>query len=88
VDTTFYCSFLVRLWHEAPEAGGAWRGEVESIQSGQLVTVQSLDEALEIIRQVVGHSQPPAGPTSESDHVLTNVLSSWHRPKRKRTKEA
>jgi len=68
VDTAFYCSFLVRLWHEPPEAGGAWRGEVESIQSGQLVTVQSLDEALEIIRQAVGQAQPPNPPTIESEH--------------------
>ena len=56
MDTAFYRSFLVRLWREPPEASGAWRGEVESIQGGQLVTVQSLDEALEFIRQAAENS--------------------------------
>ena len=71
MDTAFYRSFLVRLWREPPKASGAWRGEVESIQGGQLVTVQSLDEALEFIRRAAEDSQPPAPPAPESDHLLT-----------------
>lgn len=70
MDTPAYRSFLVRLWRE-PAATGAWRGEVESIQSGQLVTAESLDSTLEIIRQAVGTSQLPAAPTRESDPGLT-----------------
>jgi hypothetical protein len=72
VDSAFYRSFLVRLWREPPEASGAWRGEVESIQGGQLMTVRSLDEALEFIRQVAENSQPPAPPAPQSDHLLTD----------------
>jgi hypothetical protein len=67
VDTAFYRSFLVRLWREPPQASGAWRGEVELIQGGQLVTVQSLEEALEFIRQTAGNGQPPAAPIPASD---------------------
>jgi len=72
VDTPFYCSFLVRLWREPPEASGAWRGEVESIQGGQLVEVQSLDEVLEYIRQAAETSQPPALPAPGSGDQMTN----------------
>ena len=67
MDTPFYRSFLVRLWREQGAADGAWRGEIEAIQSGQLVTVQSLDEALEFIRQAAGNSQPPVAPTCASE---------------------
>ena len=67
MDTPFYRSFLVRLWREQGAASGAWRGEIESIQSGQLVTVQSLDEVLEFIRQAAGNSQPLAEPTCTSE---------------------
>ena len=72
MDTPFYRSFLVRLWREPPKTSGAWRGEVESIQGGQLVAVQSLDEALQFIRQAAETSQPPAPPAPESDNQLTD----------------
>lgn len=62
MDNPSYHSFLVRLWREPPTADGAWRGEVESIQSGQLVSVQSLDQALALIREAVGVSHRPAAP--------------------------
>ena len=66
MDNPSYRSFLVRLWRDSPEAVGVWRGEVESIQSGQLVTVRLLDEALEFIRQAADGSQPPAAPMPKS----------------------
>ncbi len=53
-------SFLVRLWHEPAEAGNAWHGEVESIQSGDVVAVPSLDAALERIQQAGGDDRSPA----------------------------
>ncbi len=71
MDSPSYRSFLVRLWHE-PSAADSWRGEVESIQSGHIVAADTLDTTLEIIRQAVGNSQPPASPTPTSDHGLTD----------------
>ena len=58
MEPASYHSFLVRLWREPPAAGGSWRGEVEVIQRGHLVPVQSLDEALALIRRAV-ESDPP-----------------------------
>jgi hypothetical protein len=55
-----YRSFLVRLWRDPPGAGGAWRGEVESIQSGELVCAGSLDEVIGSIRRAAGIASPPA----------------------------
>ena len=68
MDSPSYRSFLVRLWRE-PSAAGAWHGEVESIQSGQILPVETLDDVLVLIRQAVGTSQPPALPASESDRA-------------------
>ena len=70
MDTPYYRSFLVRLWREQGTGDGAWRGEVESIQSGQTVTAESLDTTLEIIRQAIGNSQSPAVPTPGLDQGL------------------
>jgi hypothetical protein len=70
VDSPSYRSFLVRLWRD-PVAVDVWQGEVESIQSGQVMTAESLDTLLEVIRQAAGISQPPASPTSEPDHEST-----------------
>ena len=72
MDTPFYRSFLVQLWHE-PAAPGSWRGEVESIQSGQTVSAESLDTMLEIIRQAVVTSQSLAVATPGSDQGLTDT---------------
>ncbi len=65
MDSACYRSFLVRLWCESPASGGTWRGEFESIQSGQVVTVRSLDELLAFLRQAVEQSQPPASGASK-----------------------
>ena len=72
MDTPFYRSFLVRLWHE-PAAPGSWRGEVESIQSGSTVTGESLDATLEIIRLAVGNSHSSAVPTPAANQVSTDI---------------
>ncbi|GAC1386761.1 MAG: hypothetical protein NVSMB42_07470 [Herpetosiphon sp.] len=45
-----YCSFLLRLWC-GPAATGAWQGEIEHIQTGTVVNVCSLEEALNVIRR-------------------------------------
>lgn len=55
-----YRSFLVRLWRDPPETGGGWRGEVESIQSGEIVTVDSLEQILAILQQVAGLPTEPS----------------------------
>lgn len=48
-----YRSFLVRLWREPGAVGDAWRGEVEHIQSGVVIVVASLEEALGVIRRAL-----------------------------------
>jgi hypothetical protein len=54
-----YHSFLVRLWHEPGDADAAWRGEVEHIQSGAIVTVSSLEEALSLLRRSAAAADEP-----------------------------
>ena len=49
-----YASFMVRVWRdqadaEAPAAGAAWKGELESVQSGQTWHFQGLDELLDLL---------------------------------------
>jgi hypothetical protein len=51
MDHSSYRSFLIRLWREPGVADDPWRGEVEHIQSGVVVTVFSIEEALSLIRQ-------------------------------------
>jgi hypothetical protein len=51
MDDPSYHSFLVRLWRVPGEADGPWRGEVESIQSGAIIAISSLEEAFSLIRQ-------------------------------------
>jgi len=54
-----YRSFLVRLWRDPPD--GPWRGEVESIQSGELVCVGSLEDCIRIMRRAAElPAEPPA----------------------------
>lgn len=48
-----YRSLLVRFWREPDGPGEMWRGEVEHIQSGIVVAVASLEEALALIRRVL-----------------------------------
>lgn len=50
MDDPSYRSFMVRLWQEPATSEALWRGEVESIQSGRVVTVSSLEEVLCLIR--------------------------------------
>jgi hypothetical protein len=66
VENSSYRSYLLRLWHEPPDAHD-WYGEVESIQSGQLVAIHSLDEALAVIRQAVENDPPPATPSRKAE---------------------
>lgn len=47
-----YRSFLVRLWRDP--ADGPWRGEVESIQNGELECVESFEALIEILRRAAG----------------------------------
>ncbi|HEU5101506.1 MAG TPA: hypothetical protein VFU22_20930 [Roseiflexaceae bacterium] len=51
MDDSSYRSFLIRLWREGGVADAPWRGEVEHIQSGVVVAVFSIEEALSLIRQ-------------------------------------
>ena len=50
MDDSSYRSFLSRLWREAGVADDPWRGKVEHIQSGVVVAVFSIEEALSLIR--------------------------------------
>ncbi|MCC6169487.1 MAG: hypothetical protein IT329_19870 [Caldilineaceae bacterium] len=74
IDDPSYRSFLVRLWH-APEASeAAWRGEVEYIQSGSVVTVFSLEEVFRLILHTAAgvaapdQSSYPGQPISDSSY--------------------
>lgn len=51
LDDPTYRSFLVRLWHVAGTPDGAWSGEVEHIQSGVVVAVNSPEEVLRLMQQ-------------------------------------
>ena len=51
MDDSSYRSFLIRLWREPGVADDPWRGEVEHIQSGVVVAVFSIEEALSLIRK-------------------------------------
>ena len=66
MDDVSYRSFLIRLWREPRGADAPWRGEVEHIQSGVVVAVFSIEEALSLIRQAAaGNEACPNGPTCE-----------------------
>jgi hypothetical protein len=51
MDDSSYRSFLIRLWREPGVADDPWRGEVEHIQSGVVVAVFSIEEALSLIQK-------------------------------------
>ena len=51
MDDSSYRSFLIRLWREPGVVDDPWRGEVEHIQSGVVVAVFSIEEALSLIRK-------------------------------------
>jgi hypothetical protein len=59
----------VRLWYEPPDGG--WRGEVESIQSGELVPIESLEQIVALILQAAGITQMPAASEHESKQPNT-----------------
>lgn len=61
-----YRSFLVRFWRDPPD--GPWCGEVESIQSGELVCVGSFEELIRMMRRAAGlPAEPPAVKESIND---------------------
>ncbi len=65
-----YRSFLVRLWRESEECS-AWRGEIEHIQTGTVVEVSSLEEALALIRRIVSENNEPPAPTFSTSVSLS-----------------
>ena len=70
IDHPSYCSFLVRLWREPGAKNDTWRGEVEHIQSGVVIEVFSLKEALSLIQHtVVGDEERPGASESESQRT-------------------
>ena len=67
MDDSSYHSFLLRLWREPGVANNPVRGEVEHIQSGLVVAVFSIEEALSLIRQTaVGDEARVEGPDRHS----------------------
>ncbi len=46
-----YLSFIVRMWYvpASDDSGGAWRGEVEHIQSGRRWHFRHLEEMLALL---------------------------------------
>ncbi len=61
MDDPSYRSFLVRLWRKPDIAGDTWRGKVEHIQSGTVVAVSSLEEALSLIRHTAAGDEERPG---------------------------
>jgi hypothetical protein len=59
-----YASFLVRVWCEddrergTPAAG--WQGEVQHIQTSQRRAFSTLDELLNLLRQVTEEADTPS----------------------------
>ena len=49
IEDPSYRSFMVRLWRAPGGAGSSWHCEVENIQSGNIVEVSSLEEALSLM---------------------------------------
>ena len=60
MDDSSYRSFLIRLWREPGVANDPWRGEVEHIQSGVVVAVFSIEEALSLIRKTAADDETRA----------------------------
>lgn len=48
-EAPHYRSFLLRLWRDPGSEQSAWQGEIEVIQSGDLLSVSSLEEAFSVI---------------------------------------
>lgn len=45
---------MVRLWRETPSStSGAWRGEVEHIQTGERWPVEDLPQSLSVLTELV-----------------------------------
>ncbi len=61
MDDRSYRSFLVRLWHKPGAAGSAWQTEIEHIQSGAVVVVYSLAEALSHIQDMAARDEERRG---------------------------
>ncbi|GIK40896.1 MAG: hypothetical protein BroJett011_47290 [Chloroflexota bacterium] len=59
-----YKSFLLRLWQEGEaEPSAAWRGEVESIQTGQKWQFDSLTTVFELLQTTI--LEEPTPPSSQ-----------------------
>ncbi len=61
MDDPSYHSFLLRLWQEPGAAGSAWHAEIEHIQSGAVVVVYSLAEALSLIQDTAAGDEEQRG---------------------------
>lgn len=64
-----YHSFLLRIWRERSlnhpdNVAAEWQGEIESIQTGERWTFESLDEMLVFLHQ---QAEGPEAPAQGSD---------------------
>ena len=52
-DSVRYASFMIRLWRDPAEASGEevppWVGEIESVQTGQIVTFKGLEALADLL---------------------------------------
>jgi hypothetical protein len=49
-----FLSYLLRLWREGGEGGGAWRASLEETGAGELKLFSSLDELFDYLRAQTG----------------------------------
>ena len=69
IDDPSYVSLLVRLWREPGNSSEAWCGEIEEIQSGEIVVASSLEEVLTLIqRTVAGDAERRRATDPNSSH--------------------
>ena len=69
IDDPSYVSLMVRLWREPGNSSEAWRGEIEEIQSGEIVVASSLEEVLTLIqRSVAGDAKGRRATHTHSSH--------------------
>ena len=59
-----YTSFVIRLWQSNPDNEAAQRilkGSLEHIQSGEMITITSLEEIQSLIRNWLGRESADSG---------------------------
>lgn len=67
-QVTQYRSFLVRLWQEdEPAPATAWRGEIESIQSGQQWRFESLSAMFELFQSFMPRQAHPVARPNKAE---------------------